>query len=185
MPALTEADRSSLLRLARRSLTQYTESKEIPSTGKFSESLRLRLGVFVTLRRGETLRGCIGFATGIKPLAEAVVHCVIAAGHEDLRFDPVEVTELDDIHIEISVLGEPQLVRDISEIEVGKHGLIVEKAARRGLLLPQVAVEHGFDAARFLDEVCVKAGLDRGAWQDRTARLSRFTAEVFCEKRGR
>lgn len=181
MSALTDIERATLLRLARRSLTEYTQTREILSCSEYAEALRVRRGVFVTLRRGGSLRGCIGYVRDCKPLCDAVIHCAIAAGHEDPRFRPVRMEELDKIEIEISVLSPLSRLGSTDEIEIGVHGVMVEKQRQRGLLLPQVALEHHFDRQRFLEETCRKAGLRRQAWQDEDTTIFVFTAEIFGE----
>ncbi len=134
---------------------------------------------FVTLRRGDQLRGCIGHLEADRPLADVVARAAVAAATEDPRFPPVTAAELDDLAVEISVLGPMQLVTDPMTIEVGRHGLVVHSGAKRGLLLPQVASEWGWDRETFLDQLCMKAGLPRGAW--RTAKIFTFEAEVFSD----
>jgi AmmeMemoRadiSam system protein A len=135
---------------------------------------------FVTLRCGDELRGCIGHLEADRPLADVVARAAVAAATEDPRFPPVTAAELDELAVEISVLGPMQLVSDPMTIEVGRHGLVVHAGARRGLLLPQVASEWGWDRETFLEQLCVKAGLPRGAW--RTAELFIFEAEVFGDQ---
>ncbi len=134
---------------------------------------------FVTLRRGDQLRGCIGHLEADRPLADVVARAAVAAATEDPRFPPVTAAELDELAVEISVLGPMQLVTDPMTIEVGRHGLVVHSGANRGLLLPQVASEWGWDRETFLEQLCMKAGLPRGAW--RTAELFTFEAEVFSD----
>lgn len=134
---------------------------------------------FVTLRRGDQLRGCIGHLEADRPLADVVARAAVAAATEDPRFPPVTAAELDDLAVEISVLGPMQLVTDPMTIEVGRHGLVVHSGVKRGLLLPQVASEWGWDRETFLEQLCMKAGLPRGAW--RAAELFTFEAEVFSD----
>jgi hypothetical protein len=140
----------------------------------------LRAGVFVSLHRHGDLRGCIGQPYGERPLADTVGRCAIAAATEDPRFPPITAAEFAECDLEVSVLGLMTPVVRPDEIIVGRHGLIVEQHGRRGLLLPQVATEHGWDRETFLAHTCMKAGLPRDAWQT-GARLFRFDAEVFAE----
>lgn len=138
----------------------------------------LRTGVFVTLRiRGE-LRGCIGYSESELPLVEVVERCAVSAAISDPRFPPLSEAEWENVDLELSVLGPIEHVDDISNVVVGRHGLIVEFGRWRGLLLPQVAVEWKWDAAEFAAQTCTKAGLPRDAWQ-KGARLFKFEAEVF------
>jgi AmmeMemoRadiSam system protein A len=161
------ARRAVIARVKREPPPQPVETIAIPASG-----------VFVTIYHREELRGCLGTLDPREPLIEAVVRLGGDVAHRDFRFDPVRVHELDEIMIDLSVLTEPERVSDPSEIEVGRHGLIVEHGARKGLLLPQVAPEHGFDRETFLAQTCVKAGLPPNAWQS-GAIIYRFEAEVF------
>jgi AmmeMemoRadiSam system protein A len=130
----------------------------------------------VTLTQRGSLRGCIGYVHAIRPLADAIAHCAASAATGDPRFPPVTASELSDIQIEISVLSPLRRAADPGEIQVGVHGLHISKGAHHGLLLPQVASEHGWDRETFLRQVCVKAGLPQDAWR-RGADLQVFTVE--------
>jgi AmmeMemoRadiSam system protein A len=138
-------------------------------------------GVFVTLYCRDELRGCLGSLESTDPLACAVARLAAAVCREDHRFDPLQVDELQASAVELSVLTLPVRVADLSAIEIGRHGLIAEQGHRRGLLLPQVAPEHGWDRERFLAQTCLKAGLDADAWK-RDAVMYSFEAEVFGER---
>lgn len=137
-------------------------------------------GVFVSLHHGLRLRGCLGSLGDREPLAEAVARLAAAVCHQDPRFAPVHPDELPALAVEISVLSPRRLITDIAEIEVGRHGLIVEQGWRTGLLLPQVATEHGWDRERFLAHTCLKANLPRDAWR-KGASVYRFEAEAFAD----
>jgi MEMO1 family protein len=138
-------------------------------------------GVFVTLKKRGNLRGCIGYLTGLKPLVQAVLDNSYNAAFKDPRFEPLTADELSDISIEISVLTEPVLVKSVEEIMTGRDGLIMERGMYRGLLLPQVAVEQGWDRKTFLDQTCLKAGLPADSWKDSETKIYRFQAIVFGE----
>lgn len=138
-------------------------------------------GVFVTLRSGEALRGCIGTTAGDVPLGRGIQQMAVAAATRDPRFSPVAEDELEGLSIEISVLGTPEPIAGPDDVVIGTHGLIVGGGGRRGLLLPQVASDHGLDPEQFLDAVCRKAGLPRGAWRQPGIDLARFVSEVFSE----
>lgn len=138
-------------------------------------------GAFVTLKRRGKLRGCVGQPMPLDSLANTVAACAALAAREDTRFPPVPPGEIAELTIEISVLS-PMKPIPPREIEIGRHGLWIEAGRRRGLLLPQVAVEHGFTRERFLAETCAKAGLPADAWQAPGARISGFTAEIFSEE---
>ena len=178
MSSLADSEKKQLLEVARRALLAAAERREPPCVPA-AES-RPSSGAFVTLHRGSRLRGCIGqLATG-EPLLEVVSRCARCAALEDPRFSPVVGAEAAQIEIEISVLSPPE---DISpdRIEPGKHGLLVSNGWQRGVLLPQVAMQFGWNGLRFLEETCVKAGLDREAWKQSGTRVQAFTAEVFSE----
>jgi len=134
-------------------------------------------GAFVTLHRDGRLRGCIGYIEPVKPLIRTVQEVAVKAAFEDPRFPPL--TEDESVQIEISVLTPPEQVSDISSIEVGRDGLIVELGPRRGLLLPQVATEYGWDRQTFLENTATKAGLPPDAWKHPSVRLYKFSAEIF------
>jgi AmmeMemoRadiSam system protein A len=173
------ADQQRLLALARLALAARVRGDR----GPFPEvdgALAIECGAFVTIRCGEELRGCLGRVSCDMRLADAIVHLAAAVADSDPRFAPVDGRELDIVHIEISLLTPPRDIASIAEIEVGRHGLIVERGMRRGLLLPQVATEHGWDAEQFVEHTCVKAGLARDAWRH-GARISVFEAQVFGE----
>jgi len=137
-------------------------------------------GAFVTLRVGGELRGCIGYPDGDRQLIDVVEHCAISAAVSDPRFPALSVAEWPSIDLEISVLGPIQPVSTLDEIEIGRHGLIAERGSRRGLLLPQVAVEWGWTREEFVAHTCAKAGLAKDAWRSGAA-LFKFEAEVFGE----
>jgi AmmeMemoRadiSam system protein A len=138
----------------------------------------LRSGAFVTLRVRGVLRGCIGYPEPDLPLVDVVERCAVSAAISDPRFPPVSVAEWNDVDLELSVLGPIEPVDRIEDVVIGRDGLIVEFGRRRGLLLPQVAVEWKWDAAEFAAQTCIKAGLPRDAWQ-KGAKLFKFEAEVF------
>src|SRR5262249_52914430 len=138
-------------------------------------------GAFVTIFCRGRLRGCVGISGRNFVLAETVVRAAVSASQNDPRFPRLGADELNDVVVEISVLSQPEQINP-NEIEIGKHGLLIVRDAKRGLLLPQVAVEHGFDASRFLEETCRKAGLPPQAWHDPETNVLGFTAEVFSEK---
>jgi AmmeMemoRadiSam system protein A len=139
-------------------------------------------GAFVTLHKAGQLRGCIGYVEGIKPLWQAVQDLAVEASAHDPRFSPVRPREVEEIDVEISVLSPLERIRGPDDVEIGTHGLILRSRGRSGLLLPQVAAEHAWDAPKFLEQTCWKAGLPLDEWQSPNAELYRFGAEVFGEK---
>ncbi len=176
---VSPAESETLLRLAfAAAATSLRSPLPVMSVARFTAALRRPGRAFVTLRRGEELRGCIGTIEGRLPLWEAVARAARGAAHEDPRFAPVAPEEMEEITVEVSVLSPPRPVSDPTEIEVGRHGLIVTAGGRRGLLLPQVAPEHGWSREEFLAHACVKAGLRPDAWKQ-GASLEVFEATVF------
>jgi AmmeMemoRadiSam system protein A len=145
------------------------------------EGLLERKGAFVSLHRGEDLRGCIGQLYPDRELYKIVQHCVLSAALEDTRFIAVTQDELSGLSIEISVLTPFRRIRDIEEIEVGKHGLYIVHGVFRGLLLPQVATQYRWDRTTFLEHTCRKSGLHESAWRDPHTIIHTFEAEVFAD----
>jgi|SRR5579859_94510 len=180
--ALTGEDRCSLLKFARQCVQATVQRSPVPAAPP-NASFALICGVFVTLHVKEKLRGCIGVIETTEPLDASIAHCAAGAALHDPRFSPVRMEELDSLQIEISLLSPPFPIR-IEEIEIGRHGLIVAKDRKRGLLLPQVAVEHSLDKETFLAETCRKAGLPRDAWKMEDVQTCGFTCEVFSEQDG-
>lgn len=179
---LDAKEREELLGIARRTVEGYVRDRGVPEVSGLSGRLAAPGAAFVTLKKKGRLRGCIGYTEAVAPLFRVVQECAVAAATEDPRFPPVAPGELPSIDLEISVLTPLVPVR-AEEVEVGRHGLVVSHQGRRGLLLPQVPVEQGWDRETFLDRTCVKAGLPPDAWR-RGATLQAFTAEVFGETGG-
>jgi len=175
---LAEDERSLLLKVARESIAARTTGDDVLDLA--ADPLSFVGGAFVTLRIADSLRGCIGETESCGSLVETVRHVAAAAASEDPRFPPVQRDELHRVVIEVSVLGPLEPCAGAEEIEVGRHGLVVEHGARRGLLLPQVAVEWGWDAHTFLAKTCIKAGLPPEGWRS-AATLFTFEADVFSE----
>jgi AmmeMemoRadiSam system protein A len=176
---LGDNERRALLELARAALVARVAGLPPPRTSA-GGTLAVPSGAFVSIHRAEALRGCLGRLDCDLPLADVVGHLAAVVADSDPRFSPVTAGELDEIEIEISVLTPPREVTSIREIEIGRHGLIVEQGFRRGLLLPQVATQHGWGVEQFVEHACIKAGLPTDAWR-RAATLSVFEAEVFAE----
>ena len=168
-----------LVRLARASVVAAALGNP-PPTPPDAGIYAQQAGAFVSLHRRGDLRGCIGQPEPRDSLGVLIVHCARAAALEDPRFSPVQPDELAMLDVEVSVLTEPLLVIDPSTIEVGRHGLIVTRDNRRGLLLPQVATEWGWSREEFLAHTCRKAGLPADAWR-RGAHVFSFEAEIFSE----
>ncbi|MEJ2558886.1 MAG: AmmeMemoRadiSam system protein A [Anaerolineae bacterium] len=186
-PHLSQVEKEKSLQIVRETLTQYLTTGTIPDyADEFYEAaedagLLQKVAAFVTLRRRDgELRGCIGRVEVSEPLYRTLQDCVISAATSDFRFPPVTASELDEILIEISALSPFRPIRSPDEIQVGRHGLLIRKDFRVGLLLPQVASDRGWSRDEFLRAICLKAGLPTGAWRD--ADLYVFSAEVFEEE---
>jgi len=178
---LTENEKKELLRIARATLREYARTGHIPPGKPHRQVLVDPASVFVSLHHGDQLRGCIGSLQATTPLYKAIQDMVVAAATRDNRFEQVPPDEFPELNIEISVLGPNTVISDASELKVGDHGVCLTRGARRGLLLPQVATERGWDAETFLDRVCHKAGLADGAWREDDATIEIFPAQVFDE----
>ncbi|HOX36519.1 MAG TPA: AmmeMemoRadiSam system protein B [Candidatus Brocadiia bacterium] len=179
----TPEERKKLVALARESLNKcVVENKRLLVEPKdWPEKFRRPCGAFVTLTKHGDLRGCIGYVEPRYPLVQTIADNALNAAREDPRFPRVQPPELKDIEIEISVMTPLREVKDVKEIVVGKHGLVIEKGWNRGLLLPQVATAYGWDRETFLQHTCRKAGLPPDAWKQGSKILC-FSAEVFGEK---
>jgi AmmeMemoRadiSam system protein A len=180
---LSADDQARLLRLARRALEARVLRQPAPAAER-GGGLDLPMGAFVTIHVRGDLRGCLGRLDTHRPIVENVLHLAAVVADSDPRFPPLRAAELHYTGIEISALAPEEEVGDPAAIEVGRHGLIAEQGACRGLLLPQVPLEHGWDRETFLDHTCLKAGLPRDAWR-RGARIFRFEALVFGESERR
>jgi AmmeMemoRadiSam system protein A len=171
-------DQQRLLRLARESLEAHVRRTYVPAPD-VQVPLDRRCGAFVSIHHGSELRGCLGRVTTDWAVGRVVAHLAVAVSDSDPRFEPVAAHELSDLEIEISVLT-PERPASAADVQIGRHGVIIERGGRRGLLLPQVAIEHRWDAPTLLRHACLKAGLPPHAWQD-DARLFVFEAQVFGE----
>jgi len=180
MPFPSEADRHTILRFARQVVVEAVTLGRLPEHIPTEGILGERRGVFVTLRNDSRLRGCIGVVEADTPLGDSVARCAAGAALQDPRFAPMRAADLSHLQIEISLLSQPQPI-DINAIEIGRHGLIVSSGEHRGLLLPQVAVEHNLDREQFLSETCRKAHLLRDAWRDARTQILGFTCDVFSD----
>jgi AmmeMemoRadiSam system protein A len=178
--SLTEDQEKSLLQLARQAITMHLQEGTSPPLETDDITFKQKRGAFVTLKVKDQLRGCIGYPIPHKSLYETIIDVAVSAATKDFRFSPLELNELQATKIEISVLSQPKLIKDISEIEVGKHGIIISKGLSRGLLLPQVPLEWGWDLETFLKHGCMKAGIEEDAWK-KGAQIEIFSAQVFSE----
>jgi AmmeMemoRadiSam system protein A len=168
-----------LLRLAHDSILSALEGREIPLDPPTPHLAEPR-GAFTSLYLHGELRGCVGYVLPVSPVYRAVADTARAAAFEDTRFRPVTLQEAPNLEIELSILFAPQPI-SVDAVEIGRHGLLITLAGRRGLLLPQVPTDHNWDRTTFLEQTCRKAGLPLDAWQ-KGATIEGFTAEVFGEK---
>jgi len=176
----TAEDRATLLKIARQSIENHLVGKPIPPF-ELSDTLKAKGAAFVTLTERGQLRGCIGYTEAFKPLWQCVSECAVSAAVNDPRFPPVTRSELNGLHIEISVLTPLQGVKSLDEIEVGRDGLMISLAGRRGLLLPQVATDYGWSRTEFLEATCRKAGLPTDAYLSPNVKIQKFQAVIFGE----
>ncbi len=175
----SQDERTLLLRLAHDSILSALEQREIPLDPP-TDHLAQPRGVFTSLHLGGQLRGCVGYVLPVGSVYRAVAETARAAAFEDTRFYSVTREEAPELEIELSILSPPQPIQP-EAVEVGRHGLLIGMAGHRGLLLPQVPVEHHWDRVTFLEQTCRKAGLPLDAWQ-RGATIEAFTAEVFGDE---
>jgi AmmeMemoRadiSam system protein B/AmmeMemoRadiSam system protein A len=173
----TEEEKKELLALARKAITEYVTNGKSPETEVKNQKFKTDGAVFVTIKENGSLRGCIGHIQAIMPLYQSIMRNAVAACSTDPRFPPMKKEELKDMEIEISILSPFMSLKDVKDIQVGKHGLYIIKDNQTGLLLPQVATEFGWNRDEFLEHVCMKAGLPKDAWKD--AELYTFTAEIL------
>jgi AmmeMemoRadiSam system protein A len=176
----SDPDRRRLLRIARDAIVAHVGGASSENVVCHGEPSGLRGGAFVTLHRGDQLRGCVGHIEMDEPLVDVVRRCAVAACSTDPRFPAVVASELPQLALELSLLGPLEPIAGPDEIEISRHGLVVEKGWHRGLLLPQVATEWNWNPRQFLEQTCRKAGLSADAWKH-DAKLWRFEAEVFGE----
>jgi AmmeMemoRadiSam system protein A len=180
MPSLSEEDRNAILELARQGVSHAVNHARPLSTFPITGIFAVHRGLFVTLHVAKKLRGCIGIIEAQATLGETLARCAADAALHDPRFSRMRNEELAALKIEVSLMTPLEAILP-EQVEIGTHGLLVERGARRGLLLPQVAVEHQLGREQFLAETCVKAGLPREAWKDPETKLYGFQCEIITE----
>jgi len=178
-----------LAKLARKVIDTYLrEGKEIDYTKEGLPGLDEESGVFTTLKKQGQLRGCIGYPEPVYPLGKALVKSAISAATADPRFSPVSLEEFGSLDLELTVLTPPEKItvnkpeEYLEQIEVGRDGLIISQGPFRGLLLPQVPVEWGWDKKTFLQHTCQKAGLHSSAWKEPGTEIFKFQGKIIHEK---
>ena len=174
-------EKEILLKLARFAIMEKLGSEAQCPVYDPTSGLDMPCGAFVSLHRKGQLRGCIGTFSAENPLEKTVREMAVAAAFQDPRFAPVSESEIAEIDLEISALSPMREIEDIEKIEVGRHGLYVVDGPYSGVLLPQVAEEHVWDRYTFLEQTCLKAGLDRDRWRSGEIKIFVFSAEVFGE----
>ena len=179
-PNLTDVQQQQLLALARSAIREYLQSGRLTGYQTDDPLLTRRAGAFVTLYHKGELRGCTGHVAANRPLYEVVKERAVATATTDHRFPPLTLAEMDDLTIEISILSPLRRLSGIEQIEVGRHGLVIVQAGRRGLLLPEVPLRRGWDKETFLEALCFKADLPKGSWRE-GATLFSFTTVEFGE----
>lgn len=180
---LNREQQINLLRLARKTLANKLEIKGYVEPTSFDDEIyKEKRGCFVTLHSKGNLRGCIGYIIAYKSIYETVIDMSVSAAFRDPRFEPMSEFEYENIDFEISVLSSIEIVENISEIVVGKHGIIMSNGSNQGLLLPQVPVEQGWNLDQFLTNTCYKSGMMENCWKDKDTKIEKFSAQVFSEK---
>lgn len=184
----SDLDGNELVKMARRTVIELLKNNSKSNDSEFNSKFDFSSGVFVTINKQNTLRGCIGYPLPIKKLSEGLIDAAIAAATQDFRFSPINIDELEQIVFEVTVLTPPIEIKVddsaeyLSSIKVGRDGLIVENTYTSGLLLPQVPTEYDWNVEEFLCHTCEKAGLEKDAWKDRTTKVSRFEGIIFKEE---
>ncbi|MEJ2470996.1 MAG: AmmeMemoRadiSam system protein A [Desulfuromonadales bacterium] len=178
---LNAQEQQALLAIARQAIIHGIRTGQEYIEPREEKALNQKNGCFVTIKQNGQLRGCIGNFQSELPLFKEVAQMAQASATKDPRFYPLREEDLDNFSLEISVLSPLQKIEDIDEIEVGRDGIYIEKSFYRGVLLPQVAVEHGWDRETFLKQTCIKAGLPTDAWKTEDADIYIFSAQIFGE----
>jgi len=178
---LSAREKEILLSIARQAIEQFIRTGEYEVEPREEKSLNTRSGCFVSIKQDGRLRGCIGNFQSELPLFEEVAEMAVSSATKDPRFYPMTEGDLDGFKLEISVLSPLHKIEEVDEIEIGRHGIYLEKSFHRGVLLPQVAAEHDWDRETFLKQTCIKAGLPTEAWKNEDAEIYIFSAQVFAE----
>ena len=178
---LNAHEKQALLAIARQAIVHGVQTGQEYIEPREEKTLNQRNGCFVTIKQDQQLRGCIGNFQSELPLFKEVAQMAQASASKDPRFYPLKEEDLTNFNLEISVLSPLRKVESIEEIEVGTHGIYIEKSFYRGVLLPQVATEHNWDRQTFLKQTCIKAGLPTDAWEAEDAEIYVFSAQVFGE----
>lgn len=183
---ITDRAGKYLVDISKESILHYLETGEkLEKPEDYPIELDEKLGVFVTLNKNNSLRGCIGYAEPIESAIDATIDVAIAAAFNDPRFNQVTKDEFEKLDFEVTVLTQPEMIvvahpnQYFDEIEIGKDGLIIQKGYSRGLLLPQVATENAFTIEEFLENTCMKAGISADSWMDESCDVYKFQGQIF------
>jgi uncharacterized protein (TIGR00296 family) len=184
----SDSDGVELVKMARKTVTEILKNNSKIIDTAFNSKFDFSSGVFVTLNKQGSLRGCIGFPRPVKKLSEGLIDAAISAATQDTRFNPVTAEELNKIIFEVTVLTSPVEIKVekpseyLTEVKIGRDGLIVENVYTSGLLLPQVPTEYDWNVEEFLEHTCQKAGLEKDAWKDKETKILRFQGVIFKEE---
>ena len=180
MISLSEKEKQELKKLAKEAIESFLKKKEVPKIeSNEKEIFSKKFGVFVTLKKNNSLRGCIGFIEPIYSLKQGIIYAALEAAFNDPRFLPLKEEELNEISIEISILGKLKKVNDWKKINLGKEGVLIKYGVFQSLFLPQVAKETGWNLEEFLGNLCLKAGLNYSCFKDPKTEIYSFSASVF------
>jgi AmmeMemoRadiSam system protein A len=178
---LSKTETDILLKIARKAIVHQVKGDDYSPTQKEEKALNVHSGCFVTINQAGHLRGCIGNFQSQQPLYREVTTMAVAAACQDPRFPPMNLQDLDNFSLEITILSPLEQISDINQIEVGTHGIYIIKGLNRGVLLPQVATEYGWDRETFLRQTCAKAGLIDDAWQQPDVEIYIFSGQIIHE----
>ena len=178
---LSKTEATYLLKIARDTIIHHVKNEAYHLVPTKEETLNIHSGCFVTITQNGHLRGCIGNFQAQQPLYQEVATMAIAAASQDPRFQPMSPDELDSFSLEITILSPLEQIDDTNQIEVGVHGIYIIKGFNRGVLLPQVATEYGWDKKTFLQQTCIKAGLPENSWQQPEAEIYIFSGQIIHE----
>lgn len=179
---LNAQEQEILLGIARQAIVDQIRTGRHEVEPREEKALNSRRGCFVSIKQNGKLRGCIGNFQSAQPLFSEAAEIAVSSATRDPRFYPMDETDLDNFRLEISVLSPLDKIDDIAQIEIGTHGIYLEKSFYRGVLLPQVATEHGWNRETFLMQTCIKAGLPTDAWKNEDAEIYTFSAQIFSEQ---
>ena len=178
---LSKTEASVLLKIARQAITQQIMNDSYNPEPREEKALNSHSGCFVTIKQNGQLRGCIGNFQSQQPLFKEVATMAVAAASQDPRFPPMKRKDLDNFNLEITILSPLEKIDNTDQIEVGTHGIYIIKGFNRGVLLPQVATEYGWDRETFLRQTCVKAGLAENSWQHPDTEIYIFSGQIIHE----